>query len=277
MHHRPPPPPSFTARLRRRTAPVPGSVQRPGRLWWAPLLLALVVGAIALTGALGGGVLPGLTDAATSTGAQQRSDPAGAAATSSASGATSPAPLTVAAPTVETPVPSPTPSPTPTPTPTPGPTSSAPAPEPTPEPTPEETVAGTVASAPPPAVGSGPEGEVLALVNEERSAAGCAPLRADEGLAAVARAHSADMRDRGYFSHVDPAGQDPFDRAAAAGVDYARAENIAYGQPDAAAVMAAWMDSSGHRRNVLDCSLGSLGVGIAEGAGGPWWTQLFGS
>jgi len=64
--------------------------------------------------------------------------------------------------------------------------------------------------------------------------------------------------------------------AEAAGQSNARAENIAYGQPNPAAVMDAWMDSSGHRANILNCELTALGVGIAEGPGGPWWTQLFG-
>ena len=116
---------------------------------------------------------------------------------------------------------------------------------------------------------------MLALVNDERAAAGCGALSADSGLTAVARAHSADMRDRGFFAHVDPDGLDPFDRAGRAGVT-ARAENIAWGQQDAAEVMDSWMDSSGHRANILDCSLTRLGVGIAQGSGGPWWTQLFG-
>ncbi|MGY1784072.1 CAP domain-containing protein [Geodermatophilus sp. SYSU D00698] len=118
---------------------------------------------------------------------------------------------------------------------------------------------------------------MLTLVNQERTAAGCAPVVADAALAAVARAHSADMRDRGYFSHDTPEGLDPFDRARAAGVGNARAENIAQGQPDPAAVMAAWMNSPGHRANILNCSLTELGVGVAEGSGGPWWTQLFGA
>ncbi|TFV65617.1 CAP domain-containing protein [Blastococcus sp. CT_GayMR20] len=122
---------------------------------------------------------------------------------------------------------------------------------------------------------AGREGQVLALVNRERAAAGCGALVADEGLAAVARAHSADMRDRGFFDHVNLDGLDPFDRASAAGVN-ARAENIAYGQADAAEVMTAWMNSSGHRANILNCSLTSLGVGVVDGSGGPWWTQLFG-
>ena len=102
-------------------------------------------------------------------------------------------------------------------------------------------------------------------------------MTADAGLAQVARAHSADMRDRGFFDHTNPSGQSPWDRAEAAGISYARAENIARGQRDAAAVMSAWMNSPGHRANILNCDLGRLGTGYAEGSGGPWWTQLFGS
>jgi uncharacterized protein YkwD len=121
------------------------------------------------------------------------------------------------------------------------------------------------------------EAAVLALVNQARAAAGCGAVTADPALAAVARAHSADMRDRDYFSHTSPEGLSPFDRAEQAGVDYSRAENIAYGQADAAAVMKAWLESPGHRANILDCELTKLGVGVAEGTGGPWWTQLFGA
>ena len=120
------------------------------------------------------------------------------------------------------------------------------------------------------------EAAVLALVNEARVDAGCGALTADPALAAVARAHSADMRDRDYFSHTSPEGLSPFDRAERAGIDYSRAENIAFGQADATAVMEAWLESPGHRANILDCDLTKLGVGVAEGPGGPWWTQLFG-
>ena len=130
----------------------------------------------------------------------------------------------------------------------------------------------------PPAGGTQPAGDaagqVVALVNAERAQAGCGSVTADSALAAVARAHSADMRDRGFFDHVNPDGLDPFARAAAAGLS-ARAENIARGQQDAAAVMAAWMNSSGHRANILDCDLTRLGVGVATGGNGPYWTQLF--
>jgi uncharacterized protein YkwD len=118
------------------------------------------------------------------------------------------------------------------------------------------------------------EAQVLALVNDQRAAAGCGAVTADDKLAAVARAHSEDMRDRGFFSHVNPDGLDPFQRAERAGIT-ARAENIARGQQDAAAVMDAWMNSADHRANILNCGLTRLGVGIAEGSGGPWWTQLF--
>jgi uncharacterized protein YkwD len=146
------------------------------------------------------------------------------------------------------------------------------APETTP-PAPEPPVAAATSfGAPVP----GSEAEVLALVNTVRAGAGCGPLLHDEGLATVARGHSADMRDRGFFDHTNPDGRDPFDRAEAAGQTNARAENIAYGQPDPAAVMDAWMNSPGHRANILDCALRTLGTGVAEGPGGPWWTQLFG-
>ena len=139
-------------------------------------------------------------------------------------------------------------------------------------PAPSRTAAATSAGARAPGV----EAQVIALVNAVRLDAGCAPLVHDEGLAEVARAHSADMRDRDFFDHENLAGLDPFERAEAAGLTNARAEDIAYGQPDPAAVMDDWMESRGHRANILDCELRTLGVGVAEGPGGPWWTQLFG-
>jgi uncharacterized protein YkwD len=172
----------------------------------------------------------------------------------------------------------------PTPEAAPAPVETAPPAAPAPETAEEAPSAPPVveeAPAPPPAPAPaavpadlGAEDQVLALVNIERAAAGCGALSGDAALASVARAHSADMRDRGFFSHTNPDGLDPFARAAQAGLD-ARAENIAYGQPDPAAVMVAWMNSPGHRANILDCSLTRLGVGMAEGPGGPWWTQLF--
>ncbi|MGR7002617.1 CAP domain-containing protein [Yinghuangia aomiensis] len=84
------------------------------------------------------------------------------------------------------------------------------------------------------------------------------------------------MADRGYFSHDTPEGKTPWDRAKAAGIGYLGAENIARGQKTPAAVMEAWMNSPGHRANILDCSLTKLGVGVRMGGEGPWWTQDFG-
>jgi uncharacterized protein YkwD len=150
-----------------------------------------------------------------------------------------------------------------------------PAPKPVPKPVSKPAVAPAQRAAAQPADAS-LEGQVLALVNVQRAAAGCGALVQDEGLAKVARGHSADMRDRHFFSHTNPDGLDPFARARAAGQTNARAENIAVGQASPAAVMVSWMNSSGHRANILNCQLRSLGVGVAEGAGGPWWTQLFG-
>jgi uncharacterized protein YkwD len=118
---------------------------------------------------------------------------------------------------------------------------------------------------------------VLALVNEARAGAGCDAVTADGGLAGVARGHSEGMRDRDFFGHTDLDGRSPFDRAAQAGVTNARAENIARGQRDAAAVVEAWLASPGHRQNILNCSYRTMGLGIATGTGGPWWTQMFGA
>ena len=141
-----------------------------------------------------------------------------------------------------------------------------------PSPTPSSSA---VPPAPAPAA-PGPEGQVLALVDAERAAAGCGAVSADGGPAGVARADSADMRDRGCSSHTDPEGRSPFDRAEQAGAGNVRAENIAKGQPDADVGVWAWMDSPGHRQDVLNCEHRSMGLGVATGAGGPWWTQLSG-
>ncbi len=128
--------------------------------------------------------------------------------------------------------------------------------------------------------GSGPaataEARVLSLVNTERAKAGCSPVVADPELAALAESHSEDMAERGYFSHTTPDGRSPWDRADAAGVDHMGGENIARGQADAETVMESWMNSPGHRANILNCDFRTLGVGAHFAQGGPWWTQAFG-
>ncbi|RCH64659.1 CAP domain-containing protein [Streptomyces sp. SDr-06] len=117
---------------------------------------------------------------------------------------------------------------------------------------------------------------VMSLVNQQRAMAGCTPVNADPALASLATAFSDDMAARGFFDHTDPDGRTPWDRAAKAGVQGLGGENIARGQADAKAVMDAWMNSPGHRANILNCSYKSLGVGVHFGPGGPWWTQDFG-
>ncbi|GHF49526.1 hypothetical protein GCM10010218_33540 [Streptomyces mashuensis] len=117
---------------------------------------------------------------------------------------------------------------------------------------------------------------VVALVNAERAKAGCRPLRADAGLARLAQSFSDDMARRQFFDHTDPDGRTPWDRAARRGVRNLGGENIARGHPDPRSVVDAWMRSSGHRANILNCDYKRIGVGVHQGSNGPWWTQDFG-
>ncbi|MFG3119094.1 CAP domain-containing protein [Streptomyces sp. NPDC048197] len=123
---------------------------------------------------------------------------------------------------------------------------------------------------------SSAEAQVLALVNQERSRAGCSPVTADPELASLAQRFSDDMARRGFFDHTDPDGHTPWDRAEAQGISDLGGENIARGQATAQAVMDTWMHSPGHRANILNCEYKTLGVGAHFGPGGPWWTQDFG-
>ena len=120
------------------------------------------------------------------------------------------------------------------------------------------------------------EAEVLKLVNDERAKVGCSPVAANSALTDLASAFSEDMAARDFFDHTDPSGLTPWDRAAKAGISSLGGENIARGQADAAAVMDAWMNSPGHKANILNCDFKTLGVGAHFGSGGPWWTQDFG-
>ena len=120
------------------------------------------------------------------------------------------------------------------------------------------------------------EAEVLKLVNDERAKVGCSPVAANSSLSDLAQTFSEDMASRDFFDHTDPSGLSPWDRAAKAGITSLGGENIARGQADAAAVMEAWMNSPGHKANILNCDFKTLGVGAHFGSGGPWWTQDFG-
>ncbi len=121
------------------------------------------------------------------------------------------------------------------------------------------------------------EKQVLELVNEERKKQNITPLEWNDDLANLARAHSEDMVERNFFAHVNPDGQDPFERMKIYGIDYYyAAENIASGQMTAKAVVNSWMASEGHRDNILNPNLTELGVGTARGGElGFYWTQCF--
>ncbi|MEG8279908.1 CAP domain-containing protein [Streptomyces sp. AHA2] len=124
----------------------------------------------------------------------------------------------------------------------------------------------------------GPEAQVLALVNKERGAAGCSPVTANDRLTRAADDYSDVMARSGVMSHTGPDGSTMTTRVEAAGYQWSTlGENIARGQADAAAVMKSWMNSPGHRANILNCSFKELGVGVHFGDGGPWWTQNFGA
>jgi len=121
------------------------------------------------------------------------------------------------------------------------------------------------------------EARVVALTNEQRAAAGCPALTADDRLANSARGHSADMASQDYFDHKSKDGRSFVDRIKAAGYSKPGAENIAAGQKTPESVMDGWMKSPGHRANILNCGLKALGVGVAKGGSyGIYWTQNFG-
>ncbi|MFF3213413.1 CAP domain-containing protein [Streptomyces sp. NPDC002886] len=125
---------------------------------------------------------------------------------------------------------------------------------------------------------SGTESAVLSLVNKERAAAGCRALTVNSKLSAAARAYSDTMARSGVMSHTGPDGSTMTTRVEAAGYGWSRlGENIARGQADAAAVMKAWMNSPGHKANILNCGFKEIGIGFHKGDGGPWWTQDFGT
>lgn len=109
------------------------------------------------------------------------------------------------------------------------------------------------------------EQEMLTLVNKERAKEGLPPVVFDEALAQVARAHSQDMFERGYFSHYTPEGKSPFDRMEEANITYQFAgENLALA-PTTPLAMQGLMNSPGHRANILNPNFGRLGIGVING------------
>jgi uncharacterized protein YkwD len=119
--------------------------------------------------------------------------------------------------------------------------------------------------------------QVLDLTNQERVANGLRPLLYDVEAERAAKAHCEDMDARGFFDHFTPEGWDQHDRLLMLGADpnllRASGENIAVGQQTPADVVQAWMNSPGHRANILYPTFTHLGVGVAEGR--PHWAQVF--
>lgn len=162
---------------------------------------------------------------------------------------------------------------------TPAPTTSSAAPTPTEtsEAPPSTT---SEAAAPPPStkaaarVASSTAEQVITLVNGERAQAGCQPLTEEPHLTKAAQDYSDDMSARDFFAHTNPEGVTFDQRIKNAGYSKPGAENIAKGQTSAAQVMDAWMNSEGHRANILNCSLTKIGVGVTTK--GWYWVQDFG-
>lgn len=121
------------------------------------------------------------------------------------------------------------------------------------------------------------ENEVIRLVNAERAKNGLPALKANWELSRVARYKSQDMIDKNYFAHQSPTYGSPFDMMESFGIRFSAAgENIAKGQRTPAEVMNAWMNSPGHKSNILSRSYTEIGVGLARNKNGVcYWTQMF--
>ncbi|MCH1623911.1 SafA/ExsA family spore coat assembly protein [Ferdinandcohnia quinoae] len=121
------------------------------------------------------------------------------------------------------------------------------------------------------------ENQVIQLTNQQRAKYGLPALKADWQLSRVARYKSVDMRDRNYFSHTSPTYGSPFTMMKNFGVTYrTAAENIAAGQRTPQEVVNAWMNSPGHRANILKSDVTHIGVGYSPGGSKKhYWTQMF--
>jgi uncharacterized protein YkwD len=150
----------------------------------------------------------------------------------------------------------------------------APTKTPTKAPTTTPTTPATTPTTSPSAI----EAEVVTLTNNFRQANGCGALRIDNRLVAAARKHSTDMVTKNFFDHTGSDGTNFVQREVAAGYTTgASAENIAWGYRTAQDVVTGWINSPGHRANMLNCSSIAVGVGLAYKADGtPYWTQDFG-
>ncbi|MFD2764488.1 CAP domain-containing protein [Micromonospora eburnea] len=119
--------------------------------------------------------------------------------------------------------------------------------------------------------------QVVDLVNAERAKAGCKAVTVNDKLTLAAQRHSQDQADHKTMTHDGSDGSDAGERLDRVGYAWrAYGENVAWNQQSPAAVMDAWMNSSGHRANILNCSFTQIGVGVAR-SNGPYWTQDFGT
>lgn len=118
------------------------------------------------------------------------------------------------------------------------------------------------------------ENEVIRQINQIRRNYGLSELKTNWQLSRVARYKSQDMHDKGYFSHTSPTYGSPFDMMKSFNISYRSAgENIAMGYTTPTAVVNAWMNSTGHRQNILNSNFTEIGVGYV--ADGHYWTQMF--
>jgi uncharacterized protein YkwD len=122
------------------------------------------------------------------------------------------------------------------------------------------------------------ESQIVTLSNAKRVAAGCKALPVQGQILTAARNHSRYMATSGNFSHTGSANSTFISRINAAGYTAPRSENIAWGYRTATDVVNAWMNSPGHRKNLLDCGAKTFAVGVVYAANGtPYYTQDFGS
>lgn len=193
---------------------------------------------------------------------------------------TTPAPSTPASTAPTSPVSTLKPTTVPPPKPTTRPTTTKPRPT-----TPPPSTTKPPATTAPPS-GDSPsayEAEVVRLTNNERAKAGCGALTIDSALMKSSGGHAEDMVARHFFDHTNPDGKDPFERMGDAGFHgSAMAENIAMGYADPQAAVTGWMNSSGHKRNILNCGYNRIGVGydpgqVLDGYSKGSWVQNFGT
>ncbi len=121
--------------------------------------------------------------------------------------------------------------------------------------------------------------QVVDIANQRRAEYGLPALRVNSALSSAAQNHSVDQATRATMAHTGSDGSNPGTRIARTGYRASTwGENVAAGQPNAASVMGSWMNSSGHRANILSGNFREIGVGLSYSSGGtPYWTMVLAS